>query len=288
MPEIYDEPFADSSQVPTYLLSKLTRQHVTVALSGDGGDELFAGYTRHRFARAMQSMPPRVGACLASGLDLAGPAVWDRLFRLVPARKRPSYGGDKIQKTAAMLREGPEGGYRSLVSAWDDPETIVPGAERAQGRDLRPRACAALPDGLDRMQYLDTLTYLPDDILTKVDRASMAVALEVRVPILDHRMVEFSWRLPSRFKMRGGKGKWLLRQLLYRHVPKALLDRPKSGFAVPIGAWLRGPLRDWAEDLLLEPSGLKKAACSTRDRSKPAGRSISADSGIGTPRSGPC
>jgi asparagine synthase (glutamine-hydrolysing) len=257
MPEIYDEPFADSSQVPTYLLSKLTRQHVTVALSGDGGDELFAGYTRHRFARRIQSMPPRVAQVLASGLDLAGPAVWDALFRLVPARKRPTYGGDKIQKTAAMLREGPAGAYRSLVSAWDDPEAIVPGAREPKGAIFDPELAAALPDGLDRMQYLDTLTYLPDDILTKVDRASMAVALEVRVPILDHRLVEFSWRLPSRFKMRGGKGKWLLRQLAYRHVPKALLDRPKSGFAVPIGTWLRGPLRDWAE-ALLEPSRLEE------------------------------
>jgi asparagine synthase (glutamine-hydrolysing) len=257
MPEIYDEPFADSSQVPTYLLSKLTRQHVTVALSGDGGDELFAGYTRHRFARAMQSMPWGVARVLGSGLDVAVPAVWDRLFRLVPARKRPSYGGDKIQKMAAMLREGPAGGYRSLVSAWDDPEAIVAGAREPKGAIFDPELADALPDGLDRMQYLDTLTYLPDDILTKVDRASMAVALEVRVPILDHRMVEFSWRLPSRFKMRGGKGKWLLRQLTYRHVPKALLDRPKSGFAVPIGAWLRGPLRAWAE-ALLEPRRLEE------------------------------
>ena len=264
MPEIYDEPFADSSQIPTYLLSKLTRQHVTVALSGDGGDELFAGYTRHRFANRIQSMPPRVAQLLASGLDMAGPAVWDRLFKLVPARRRPSYGGDKMQKTAAMLREGPQGAYRSLVSAWDDPEAIVLGAREPKGAIFDPELAAALPDGLDRMQYLDTLTYLPDDILIKVDRASMAVGLEVRVPILDHRVVEFSWRLPSRFKMRGGKGKWLLRQLAYRHVPKALLDRPKSGFAVPIGAWLRGPLCDWAEALLqparLEESGLLDAA----------------------------
>ena len=264
MPEIYDEPFADSSQIPTYLLSKLTRQHVTVALSGDGGDELFAGYTRHRFANRIQSMPPRVAQLLASGLDMAGPAVWDRLFKLVPARRRPSYGGDKMKKTAAMLREGPQGAYRSLVSAWDDPEAIVLGAREPKGAIFDPDLAAALPDGLDRMQYLDTLTYLPDDILTKVDRASMAVGLEVRVPILDHRIVEFSWRLPSRFKMRGGKGKWLLRQLAYRHVPKALLDRPKSGFAVPIGAWLRGPLCDWAEALLqparLEESGLLDAA----------------------------
>jgi asparagine synthase (glutamine-hydrolysing) len=260
LPQIYDEPFADSSQVPTYLLSKLTREHVSVALSGDGGDELFAGYTRHRFARAMESMPPGLGRVLASGLDVAGPAVWDRLFRMVPARKRPWLGGDKMQKTAAMLREGPDGAYRSLVSAWSEPERIVRGATEPKGAIFDPAVARLLPDGLDRMQYLDTLTYLPDDILTKVDRASMAVALEVRVPILDHRIVELSWRLPSRFKLRGGTGKWLLRQLLYRHVPKELVDRPKSGFAVPIGTWLRGPLRDWAEELLspkrLEEGGL--------------------------------
>jgi asparagine synthase (glutamine-hydrolysing) len=253
LPTIYDEPFADSSQVPTYLLSKLTREHVTVALSGDGGDELFAGYTRHRFARLLANMPQSLGRGLACGLNLAGPALWDRLFDLLPAKKRPSLAGDKMLKAAAMLREGGEANaYRSLISAFDDPGAIM----RA-GRELKlplddGALAKTLPDALDRMQYLDTLTYLPDDILTKVDRASMAVALEVRVPILDHRIVEWSWRLPSRFKMRHGKGKWLLRQLLYRHVPKDLVDRPKSGFAIPIGSWLRGPLRSWAEALLSE------------------------------------
>ena len=252
LPAIYDEPFADSSQVPTYLLSKLTRQHVTVALSGDGGDELFAGYTRHRFARALTRMPENLGRGLACGLSLAGPSLWDRVFSMLPARRRPSLAGDKMLKASAMLREGREGAYRSLVSAWDQPEKITRRGRELKGPIFDPAIAEALPDGLDRVQYLDTLTYLPDDILTKVDRASMAVALEVRVPILDHRVVEFSWRLPKRFKMRRGKGKWLLRQVLYRHVPKHLVERPKSGFAIPIASWLRGPLKPWAEELLSE------------------------------------
>jgi asparagine synthase (glutamine-hydrolysing) len=155
-------------------------------------------------------------------------------------------------KAAAMLRHGGEGAYRSLVSAWDEPAKIVLQGREVKGPIFDASLAAALPDGLDRMQYLDTLTYLPDDILTKVDRASMAVALEVRVPILDHRIVELSWRLPKRFKLRRGKGKWLLRQLLYRHVPKHLVERPKTGFAIPIGNWLRGPLKPWAEELLTE------------------------------------
>ena len=252
LPTIYDEPFADSSQVPTYLLSKLTREHVTVALSGDGGDELFAGYTRHRFAQPLACLPETLGRGLACGLSLAGPSLWDRVFSLLPARRRPSLAGDKMLKTASMLREGGKGAYRSLVSAWDRPESIAKLGRESMGPIFDPAVAAALPDALDRMQYLDTLTYLPDDILTKVDRASMAVALEVRVPILDHRVVEFSWRLPQRFKMRRGRGKWLLRQVLYRHVPKQLVERPKSGFAIPIASWLRGPLKPWAAELLSE------------------------------------
>jgi asparagine synthase (glutamine-hydrolysing) len=250
LPSIYDEPFADSSQVPTYLLSKLTRRHVTVALSGDGGDELFAGYTRHRFARLAERVPEPLGQALACGLGVAGPALWDRVLRLLPASKRPRLGGDKMMKAASLFRAGSEGGYLSLVSAFDAPEAIVPGAREVRGPIFDAQLAKSLPDPLDRMQYLDTVTYLPDDILTKVDRASMAVALEARVPLIDHRVVEFAWKLPSRFKLRGGKGKWLLRQVLYRHVPKELVERPKSGFAVPIDAWLRGPLRAWAEELL--------------------------------------
>ena len=252
LPSIYDEPFADSSQVPTYLLSKLTREHVTVALSGDGGDELFAGYTRHRFARLASRMPAPFGRAVACGLGAAGPAFWRTMFGALPAKIRPSLGPDKIHKAASLFRAGEEEGYRNLVSAWIDPESIVRGGSEARSAIFDAEIGKMLPDPLDRMQYLDTITYLPDDILTKVDRASMAVALEARVPILDHRVVEFSWRLPSRFKMRFGKGKWLLRQVLYRHVPKELVERPKSGFAVPLALWLRGPLRAWAEELLSE------------------------------------
>jgi asparagine synthase (glutamine-hydrolysing) len=252
LPTIYDEPFADSSQVPTYLLSKLTRQHVTVALSGDGGDELFAGYSRHRFARAASNVPAPLRRALACGLGIAGPAMWDRLFRMVPARRRPSLGADKMYKAALLFRGGGEEGYRSLVSAWEDPDSIVAGGSEPRGPIFDLDLAKALPDPLDHMQYLDTVTYLPDDILTKVDRASMAVALEARVPLLDHRVVEFAWRLPARLKMRYGKGKWLLRQLLHRHVPKPLVERPKSGFAIPLDTWLRGPLRPWAEELLTE------------------------------------
>ena len=252
LPTIYDEPFADSSQVPTYLLSKLTREHVTVALSGDGGDELFAGYTRHRFARVASRMPAPMGRALACGLGVAGPALWERAFSLLPAERRPRLAVEKMHKVAALFSAGDEDGYRSLVSAWEEPESLVSGGKEPKGAIFDASVARALPDPLDRMQYLDTVTYLPDDILTKVDRASMAVALEVRVPILDHRIVEFSWRLPAYFKIRGGRGKWLLRQVLDRHVPRDLVERPKSGFAIPLGTWLRGPLRAWAEELLSE------------------------------------
>lgn len=252
LPSIYDEPFADSSQIPTYLLSKLTRRHVTVALSGDGGDELFAGYNRHRFARLASAMPTSLGRGLASGLSAAGPSFWRGAFKALPPRCRPSLGADKIGKAATLFKAGEEEGYRNLVSAWSEPGEIVRGGSEIKGAIFDAEIGKMLPDPLERMQYLDTITYLPDDILTKVDRASMAVALEARVPILDHRVVEFSWRLPSRFKMRYGRGKWLLRQVLYRHVPKTLIERPKSGFAVPVSVWLRGPLRAWAEELLSE------------------------------------
>jgi asparagine synthase (glutamine-hydrolysing) len=249
---IYDEPFADSSQVPTYLLSELTRQHVTVALSGDGGDELFAGYNRHRFARLLTGMPEAAGKVLACGLGMMGPTLWERAFGLLPERQRLPHPSEKIFKAAAMLREGRQGAYRALVSAWHEPETLVKHGAELKGAVFDESIVAKLPDALDRMQYLDAATYLPDDILTKVDRASMAVALEVRVPLLDHRVVELTWRLPSRLLMRRGKSKWLLRQVLYRHVPKQLVERPKMGFTLPIGQWLRGPLRPWAEELLSE------------------------------------
>ena len=253
----YDEPFADSSQIPTYLVSEMTRRDVTVALSGDGGDEVFAGYNRHVSApalwRRVGTWPRPLRAALASLLRALPPSAWDRLVRVVPRTVRLPQGGDKAHKLAAVLSAPDQDAlYRRLVSQWDNPDILVRGGREPRGILWDPTIRRDFTDFTDRMQFLDTVTYLPDDILAKVDRASMAVGLEARVPLLDHRVVEFAWRLPPAMKVRGGQGKWLLRQVLRRYVPERLTDRPKMGFGVPIDRWLRGPLRDWAESLLAE------------------------------------
>lgn len=254
LPDIYDEPFADSSQIPTYLVSRLTRQHVTVALSGDGGDELFAGYNRYAqglaLTKAASILPAPLRAAIAGGIRTVPPRIWDDIFRAVPASRRPRLPGDKLHKLAGVLCEDDIGFYRKLTSQWDQAWSLVPGASQPQGAWSDPALRARFPGQVEWMQLLDTLTYLPDDILTKVDRASMAVSLEARVPILDHRVVEFAWSLPRRFKLRDSQSKWVLRQVLYKHVPRNLIERPKMGFGVPIDQWLRGPLREWAEGLL--------------------------------------
>lgn len=255
LPGWYDEPFADVSQIPTFLVSEMTRQHVTVALSGDGGDELFAGYSRYVLAetlwRRLGRLPPGARQGAAALIRALPPAAWQRLFAAVPRRWRPFAAGDRLHKLADILvLPSQEALYRRLVSHWPDPATVVRGATEPQGPLWDAARRASVPDATEWMQYIDTLTYLPDDILTKVDRASMAVSLEARVPLLDHRLVELAWHLPMRFKVRDGVGKWLLRQVLYRHVPQNLMERPKMGFGVPIESWLRGPLRAWAEDLL--------------------------------------
>ncbi len=259
LPHWYDEPFSDSSQIPTFLVSEMTRRHVTVALSGDGGDELFAGYNRYNFAAGLwgkiSKIPKPLRQLGAQALKSIPPHLWDSLLSPIPARFKPAHIGDKLHKGADVL--GLSSGaalYRRLVSHWADPDAMVPGGHEPKGLLWDESLARDIPDFVERMQYLDLVTYLPDDILTKVDRASMAVALEARVPLIDHRVVDFAFRLPSRFKRRDGKGKWLLRQVLYRHVPQALIERPKMGFGVPIDSWLRGPLRDWAEDLLSEQS----------------------------------
>jgi asparagine synthase (glutamine-hydrolysing) len=256
LPEWYDEPFADSSQIPTYLVSAMTRRHVTVALSGDGGDELFAGYNRYqltqRFWRSLSLMPHRLRKGAATALTAISPDRWTSVLSALPPRLRPPQVGDKVHKAAAVLRlDTADAVYRRLVSHWN-PAEIMPQVQEPHSLLDDPTVATQFPDLLSRMQFLDLVTYLPDDILTKVDRASMAVALEARVPLLDHRVVEFSWRLPRHAKIRGNVSKWLLRQVLYRHVPPALIDRPKMGFGIPLGEWLRGPLRDWAETLLDE------------------------------------
>jgi asparagine synthase (glutamine-hydrolysing) len=255
LPEWYDEPFADSSQIPTQVVSRLARQHVTVALSGDGGDELFGGYTRHRWAEHAESvrafLPQPLRRALGHAIDALPNAAVSATLRALPQRLRPVHGELKLAKIAALLGEGDTSGiYRRLVSLWPAPEELVPGASEPQGLLWDKRVADLCPNFAERMMLLDALTYLPDDILTKVDRASMAVALEVRVPLLNHRVVELAWRLPLAMKLRHGTSKWALRQILYRHVPAVLIDRPKQGFSVPLAQWLRGPLAAWADDLL--------------------------------------
>jgi asparagine synthase (glutamine-hydrolysing) len=258
---LYDEPFADSSQIPTFLVSQLARRSVTVSLSGDGGDELFAGYNRYFWGRNIWRrvgwIPHRLRGAAAAGLTALSPQTWNRLFDaagpLLPAGLRQRMPGDKLHKLAEIMDvRTPEEMYLGLVSLWKNPAAIVPGAREPATVMTEPIQGANFPDFVQRMMYLDTVSYLPDDILVKVDRASMGVSLEARVPFLDHRVLEFAWQLPMSMKIRDGKGKWILRQLLGRHVPPQLMERPKMGFGVPLDVWLRGPLRPWAESLLDE------------------------------------
>jgi len=261
LPTLYDEPFSDSSQIPTFLVSELARRYVTVSLSGDGGDELFCGYKRYETGRDLWKkigwMPTWGRQALARAFSAVPVKVWDGGFGwLAPVLSR--YGragavGDKLHKLAEILAvENPEAMYRRLVSHWKNPAGVVVGAAEPPTVVTDRSRWADLPDFTQRMMYLDLVTYLPDDILTKVDRASMGVSLEARVPLLDHRVVEFAWRVPLSMKIKNGQGKWLLRQVLYKYVPEELIERPKMGFGVPIDDWLRGPLLDWAEDLLGE------------------------------------
>jgi asparagine synthase (glutamine-hydrolysing) len=268
LPTIYDEPFADASQIPTFLVSQLARSQVTVALSGDGGDELFAGYNRYFWAPRIWSrakyLPTAVRRLVSSAVERVAPEILDRAYSAVAAALPSSWAvnrpGDKLHKLAGVVNVSTEKElYQRLISAWHRPESVVIGAHRSNG--FLPRN--SLNGFSEQMMFWDLVAYLPDDILVKVDRASMAVSLEARAPLLDHRVVEWAWRLPHHQRVRNGISKWLLRHLLYRYVPPALVDRPKTGFGVPVDHWLRGPLRGWAEDLLseraLEADGLLRA-----------------------------
>lgn len=268
LPTLYDEPFSDSSQIPTFLVSQLARRRVTVSLSGDGGDELFGGYPRYAQAaaawRTLQRVPRPARRGGARALRALPPGAWTAIARVLgkalPMRQRSRNPGDRLHKIARMAGLGsPEELYMAMVSHWDDPTAIVAGAIEPRTVLNDPAQWARLPELLDRMMYLDACTYLPGDILAKLDRASMGVGLEGRVPLLDHRVVEYAWRLPLSMKMRSGRGKWILRQVLNRYVPAPLVDRPKMGFGIPVGEWLRGPLRAWAEDLL-SPAALSEGA----------------------------
>ncbi|MBA3018808.1 asparagine synthase (glutamine-hydrolyzing) [Patescibacteria group bacterium] len=261
LPTLYDEPFSDSSQIPTFLVSQLAKQHVTVSLSGDGGDELFGGYNRYYWGqsiwRKMGWIPKGLRNVLAKGLTVLSPQTWKVLFYaldpLLPEKIKQSNPGDKLHKLAEIMAvDHPEAMYYGLASHWKLPTSVVLGATEPPTVLTDHNQWADLSDFTQLMIYLDTVSYLPDDILVKVDRASMGVSLEARVPFLDHRVVEFAWRLPLNMKIRNGQGKHILRQVLYKYVPQKMIERPKSGFGIPIDSWLRGALRDWAEALLNE------------------------------------
>ena len=257
LPTLYDEPFSDSSQIPTFLVSKLAKQHVTVSLSGDAGDELFCGYNRYQMTNnlwnKLSMLPVPLRTVLANGINSISPQAWNNLATYMPGAKRFNNIGDKLHKGAGVLASrSVDELYLGLVSAHRDPAVLVVGAKEpstllsGNAPDL-----IGLSD-IQRMMALDLMTYLPDDILVKVDRAAMGVSLETRVPFIDHHIVEFAWSLPQSIKLKEGQTKWPLRQVLYRHVPRKLIERPKMGFGIPIDKWLRGPLRGWAESLLDE------------------------------------
>ncbi|TCP39566.1 asparagine synthase (glutamine-hydrolyzing) [Rhodovulum marinum] len=263
LPRLYDEPFADSSQIPTFLVAELARAHVTVALSGDGGDELFCGYDRYRQAARLRAALARVPLPLRQAgataiRSLPAGALTRVLSPLFPTPQGKEPIGQRLHRLVHYARQPDlEALHRTMVSVWRFPEAAVPGATQPPGLladTLPPRG--TLGD-VERMMQLDMLAYMVDDILTKVDRATMAVALESRAPLLDHRVVEFAWGLPEDMKLRDGVSKWVLRQVLYRHVPRELIERPKMGFEVPIGLWLRGGLKDWTA-ALLDPARLAR------------------------------
>jgi asparagine synthase (glutamine-hydrolysing) len=251
LPAMYDEPFADSSQIPTYLVAKLARTRVTVSLSGDGGDELFGGYTRYLHSRVIWKFVSKLPVLARR----PSAKMLRALAQMLPNGDGRLQIGDRAQRLAGYVAAGArEQVYWWALSHWDDPARVVVNAREPLTVLDSIRSSANMPAFEECMMLTDLVNYLPDDVLTKVDRASMAVSLEARVPLLDHQVVEFAWGLPLHFKVRGNVTKWILREVLYRYVPRQLIERPKMGFGVPMASWLRGPLREWAEDLLSESS----------------------------------
>jgi asparagine synthase (glutamine-hydrolysing) len=279
LPDLYDEPFADSSQIPTFLVSELARRDVTVVLSGDGGDEFFGGYNRYfsmsRLWSKLRLMPQLTKQILAGTITSFSINSWtqllDKLMAILPIEPRYGDFGEKLYKFANILHQSsPDEMYVNRISYWQSPCSIIIGANQSSTNSILHRHEGSL-NLFEQMMYIDSMTYLPDDILVKVDRASMGVSLEARVPLLDHRIAELAWQIPMPMKIQNGKGKWIFREILARHVPRKLIERPKMGFGVPIDTWLRGPLRDWAENLLsekrlqsealLDPKPIRKAWC---------------------------
>ena len=253
LPKIYDEPFSDSSQIPTFLVSQLARDHVTVSLSGDAGDELFGGYNRYLLTDQLWGklsiLPVSMRRGLAGMMTTLSPEAFNKFLGFLPYNRV----GEKIHKAASVMESSSiDELYLRLVSHWNNPESIVLNSSEPITQLTNANLNISRFSKIQKMMLMDTLTYLPDDILTKVDRAAMAVSLETRIPFLNHNVVEYAWRIPMNFKIRNGEGKWALRQILYNYVPKEMIERPKMGFGVPIDSWLRGPLREWAEELLDE------------------------------------
>jgi asparagine synthase (glutamine-hydrolysing) len=262
LPTWYDEPFSDSSQIPTYLVSRLAREHVTVALSGDGGDELFGGYPWYRWGRmlhrAISPLPNPMRHGAAALLSAMPNGIAATMMKLLPEKERPKRPSQSLKKLSRLLSGSATGEFhRQIVSIWDHPEQLVLGGREPATALSDPAIARGFPNLTERMMVTDLMVYLPDDILAKVDRASMAVSLEVRVPLLNHHIVEYAWRLPLSMKLRGNVTKWAMRQILYQHVPRELIERPKQGFTVPIDEWLRGPLAGWVSDLVA-PEALRR------------------------------
>ncbi|MFC3883534.1 asparagine synthase (glutamine-hydrolyzing) [Bacillus songklensis] len=263
LPVLYSEPFSDSSQIPTFLVSQIARSKVTVSLSGDGGDELFGGYNRYLWTTQIWDktrwIPYGLRKSAAGAFTKISPRMWDYFFSIIspllPQKYKQTIPGDKIHKMAEILAErSAEDMYFKLVSLWKSPSSILLNAEEPLTFLHQNRNWEVPGNVMELMMYLDAKTYLPDDILVKVDRASMGVSLETRAPFLDHRVVEYAFQLPLNMKIKNNKGKWILREVLYKYLPSELVERPKMGFGLPIDVWLRGPLREWAEELLDEKS----------------------------------
>jgi asparagine synthase (glutamine-hydrolysing) len=261
--DLYDEPFADASQIPTYLVAKMARQHVTVALSGDAGDELFCGYNRylitHKLWRHLSKLPLWLRKGISAFITSISPGTWDGLAKIIsfvlPAKYDTAHVpfSDRLYKGARVIGSANIMDlYRGLVSTIASPERFILNAIEPSTPFLDELMQPKINNNIEKMMAIDLMGYLPNDILTKVDRAAMGVSLETRIPLLDHKIVEFAWKLPIEFKLNDGIGKWILREVLYKYVPKKLIERPKMGFAIPIESWLRGSLCDWAENLLNE------------------------------------
>ena len=262
LPRLYDEPFADSSQIPTFLLCVKAREYLTVALSGDAGDELFGGYNRYFWVRKIWNkvswLPTSTRRLFTKAILSLPTHYWDAIYsitsRILNSSERLAFTGQKLHNLAERMAniDNEDDLFYSLISEWKHPENIVMNATEPATILTERNKWPSLPDIEHRMMHLDTMTYLPNDIMVKVDRAAMGASLETRAPFLDHRVVSLAWRLPLGMKLRNNQGKWALRQLLYKYVPQELIERPKQGFSIPLGDWLRGPLQDWAEDLLSE------------------------------------